>query len=256
MIDEQLRDAFAPFREVEVSFDLPSPVPAGRRSVVTPRRLAVGAMAAAAALVVGTVVLDDPPNDVQAHARSVDLGAAELLAFDDGTTVDVDELFDVANHERLQALFAEHGAELVIGYQPVTQAREGQVLDISIPAGMADEEAGERITLIPGGRVEVTVGREGMEPLRTLFEVFPEVLSVTDSDDPVATGEALKGLGFKVRWVHITGPGEGGDVASPPPGTVVLSILGPNGEWDDIDPTVDTLMVEVATPEVAASLGH
>ena len=33
----------------------------------------------------------------------------------------------------------------------------------------------------------------------------------------------------------------------PGPGMVVLSVLGPNGEGDSVDPFTDTLMVEVVT---------
>jgi hypothetical protein len=36
----------------------------------------------------------------------------------------------------------------------------------------------------------------------------------------------------------------------------VISVLGPDGEWTDIDPAIDTLMVEIATPAVAQELGH
>jgi hypothetical protein len=38
---------------------------------------------------------------------------------------------------------------------------------------------------------------------------------------------------------------------------VVVSVLGPNGEWDSIDPFIDTLMVEVMTSrEAREQLGH
>ena len=38
---------------------------------------------------------------------------------------------------------------------------------------------------------------------------------------------------------------------------VVLSVLGPNGEGDSVDPFTDTLMVEVMTSrEAGEQLGH
>jgi hypothetical protein len=88
----------------------------------------------------------------------------------------------------------------------------------------------------------------------TLFQVFPKVEQAIVRDDAVATGKALRALGFKVRWDLIElnpGPGPDGPVTGqtrivePSPGMVVLSVLGPNGEGDSVDPFTDTLTVEV-----------
>jgi hypothetical protein len=56
--------------------------------------------------------------------------------------------------------------------------------------------------------------------------------------------------------VLIEAPGRGRDVETPPADTVVISVLGPEGEWTDVDPDIDTLMVEIAAPAVADELGH
>jgi hypothetical protein len=123
-----------------------------------------------------------------------------------------------------------------------------------------------------GERVEVTVGRRARPDERvttqglTLFEVFPKVEQAIVRDDAVATGRALRALGFKVRWELIElnpdagqddPPTKGTRIVEPDPGMVVLSVLGPNGEWDSIDPFIDTLMVEVMTSrEAREQLGH
>jgi DNA-directed RNA polymerase specialized sigma24 family protein len=88
-------------------------------------------------------------------------------------------------------------------------------------------------------------------------------------DDAVATGKALRALGFKIRWELIElNPGAGRNepptkqtkqtrIVEPSPGMVVLSVLGPNGEGDSVDPFTDTLMVEVMTSrEAREQLGH
>lgn len=81
--------------------------------------------------------------------------------------------------------------------------------------------------------------------------------TVTEKTRPSrATGRALDQLGFRVRWVLIEAPGRGRDVETPPADTVVISVLGPEGEWTDVDPDIDTLMVEIAAPAVADELGH
>jgi hypothetical protein len=123
-----------------------------------------------------------------------------------------------------------------------------------------------------GERVEVMVGRRARSDERvttqglTLFEVFSKVGQAIVRDDAVATGKALRALGFKVRWELIElNPNAGPDdpptkqtrIVEPSPGMVVLSVLGPNGEGDSIDPFIDTLMVEVVTSrEAREQLGH
>jgi hypothetical protein len=137
------------------------------------------------------------------------------------------------------------------------------------PAANADP-SGVRVRA--GERVEVTVGRRARPDERvttqglTLFEIFPKVKQAIARDDAIATGRALRALGFKIRWELIEpNPHAGPDdpvtkqtrIVEPSPGMVVLSVLGPNGEWDSLNPFIDTLMVEVTTSrEVRAQLGH
>lgn len=281
--DDDIRRALEPYRQVRASDGLraaatrppsPTPRPAASWAHRHPRVAVAGAAAALAAVVAVVALLMDGPrpvdtqtvagspdiSDAQTPEETLDISDAETVVFADGATVPVDELFDAANHERLRALFAEHGAELVVIELPVAPAADGRVYAVSVPMGMADESQPELIHLDAGGRVEVEVGRAdeaaGTEGL-TLYEVFPEVEGAIDRDDPVATGEALGALGFQVEWVLIEAAGEGHGVETPPPGTVVVSVLGPNGEWNsNIDPSTDTLMVELASPDVAEDLGH
>ena len=217
----------------------------------------VAAAMLAAAVVLTTINRTNDADTVETGPLTI--GAAETVAFTDGTTVRTDDLFDSANHDRLRARFEEHGAELVLIDRPVAQAADGRVFTVSVPPGMADEVEPGLIRLEAGGRVEVEVGRgapaAGAAGL-TLYEVFPTVREAIDRGHPAATGRALEQLGFSVHWVFIEAPGLGHDVDTPPPGTVVVSVLGPHGEWTDIDPAIDTLMVEIATPAVAQELGH
>jgi len=88
------------------------------------------------------------------------------------------------------------------------------------------------------------------------FHNLPKVKQAIVPDDAIATGKALRALGFKVRWELIElNPTAGPDdpatkqtrIVEPSPGMVVLSVLGPNAEDDSVDPFTDTLMVEVMT---------
>jgi hypothetical protein len=180
----------------------------------------------------------------------------------------------VRNFPRLRQQFADADATLVIDEIPVNDRAIGRVFSIQMdadrpPAANADP-SGVRVRA--GERVEVTVGRRARPDERvtteglTLFEVFPKVKQAIVRDDAVATGRALRALGFKIRWELIelnpdAGPDDpptkGTRIVEPSPGMVVLSVLGPNGEWDSIDPFIDTLMVEVTTSrEAREQLGH
>jgi hypothetical protein len=238
--------------------------PAGRRGR---RRVAVLALAGLVVLglVVAVPVLGPRPRDT-AVARSFKLA--------DGTVISIEEFMDARNFPRLRQQFARAGATLIIDEIPVNDRAIGRVFSIQMgfgqpPAANADP-SGVRVRA--GERVEVTVGRRARPDERvtteglTLFEVFPKVKQAIVRDDAVATGRALRALGFKVRWELIelnpdAGPDDpptkGTRIVEPDPGMVVLSVLGPNGEWDSIDPFTDTLMVEVTTSrEVRKQLGH
>jgi hypothetical protein len=228
-----------------------------------------GAMLALAGLValglVAVPVLGPRPRDT-AVARSFKLS--------NGTVIGIEEFMDAKNFAWLRQQFAAAGATLVIDEIPVNARAIGRVFSIQMdadrpPAANADPSG---VRVAAGERVEVTVGRRARPDERvtteglTLFEVFPKVEQAIIRDDAVATGRALRALGFKIRWELIelnpdAGPDDpptkGTRIVEPDPGMVVLSVLGPNGEWDSIDPFIDTLMVEVTTSrEVREQLGH
>ena len=230
------------------------------------RRVAMLALASLVAVgLVAVPVLGPRPRDT-AVARSFKLS--------NGTVVGIEEFFDSRNFPRLRQEFASAGATLVIDEIPVNARAIGRVFSIQMdadrpPAANADPSG---VRVAAGERVEVTVGRRARPDERvtteglTLFEVFPKVEQAIIRDDAVATGRALRALGFKIRWELIelnpdAGPDDpptkGTRIVEPDPGMVVLSVLGPNGEWDSIDPFIDTLMVEVMTSrEAREQLGH
>ena len=230
------------------------------------RRVAMLVFAGLVALgLVAVPVLGPRPRDT-AVARSFKLA--------NGTVIGTEEFFDSRNFPRLRQQFAAAGATLVIDEIPVNDRAVGRVFSVQLgsgqpPAANADP-SGVRVRA--GERVEVTVGRRARPDERvttqglTLFEVFPKVKQGIVRDDAIATGRALRALGFKIRWELIelnsdAGPDDpptkGTRIVEPTPGMVVLSVLGPNGEWDSIDPFTDTLMVEVMTSrEARQQLGH
>jgi hypothetical protein len=230
------------------------------------RRVAMLALAGLVALgLVAVPVLGPRPRDT-AVARSFKLP--------NGTIIGIEEFFDARNFPRLRQLFADADATLVIEEIPVNDRAVGRVFSVQMgsgapPAANADATG---VRVAAGERVEVTVGRRARPDERvtteglTLFEVFPKVEHAILRDDAVATGRALRALGFRIRWELIelnpdAGPDDpptkGARIVEPDPGMVVLSVLGPNGEWDSIDPFIDTLMVEVMTSrEAREQLGH
>ena len=231
------------------------------------RRLAVLALAGLVALglVVAVPVLGPRPRDT-AVARSFKLA--------DGTVIGIEEFMDAKNFARLRQQFAAAGATLVIDEIPVNDRAIGRVFSIQLDAGQPPaanaDPSGVRVRA--GERVEVTVGRRARPDERvttqglTISEIFPEVKQAIVRDDAIATGRALRALGFKIRWWLIElNPHAGPDdsvtkqtrIVEPSPGMVVLSVLGPNGEGDSLDPFTDTLSVEVTTSrEVREQLGH
>jgi hypothetical protein len=226
------------------------------------RRVAMLVLAGLVALgLVAVPVLGTRPPDT-AVARSFKLA--------NGTVIGIEEFFDGRNFPRLRQQFANAGATLVIDEIPVNDRAVGRVFSVQLgfgqpPAANADP-SGVRVRA--GERVEVTVGRQARPDERvttqglTLFEIFPKVEQAIIRDDAVATGRALRALGFKVRWELIElnpddPPTKQTRIVEPSPGMVVLSVLGPNGEGDSVDPFTDTLMVEVMTSrEAREQLAH
>ena len=221
-------------------------------------------LALAGLVAVGLVavpVLGPQPRDT-AVARSFKLA--------NGTVIGIDEFFDSRNFPRLRQQFANAGATLIIDEIPVNDRAIGRVFSVQLdsgqpPAANADPSgvrvrAGERVevTAGPWARPDERVTTQGL----TLFEIFPKVEQAIIRDDAVATGRALRALGFKVRWELIElnpddPPTKQTRIVEPSPGMVVLSVLGPNGEGDSVDPFTDTLMVEVMTSrEAREQLAH
>jgi hypothetical protein len=206
--------------------------------------------------------------------RPRDMAVARSFRLSNGTVIGIEQFMDARNFPRLRQQFASAGATLIIDEIPVNDRAIGRVFSIQLdadrpPAANADP-SGVRVRA--GERVEVTVGRRARPDERvttqglTLFEIFPKVKQAIVRDDAIATGKALRALGFKVRWELIElNPDAGPDdpatrqtrIVEPSPGMVVLSVLGPNGEGDSVDPFTDTLMVEVMTSrEAREQLGH
>jgi hypothetical protein len=206
--------------------------------------------------------------------RPHDMAVARSFRLSNGTVIDIEQFMDPRNFPRLREQFASAGATLIIDEIPVNDRAVGRVFSIQMgfdrpPAANADP-GGVRVR--PGERVEVTVGRRARPDERvttqglTIFEIFPKVKQAIVRDDAIATGRALRALGFKIRWELIEpNPDAGPDdpatrqtrIVEPSPGMVVLSVLGPNGEGDSVDPFTDTLMVEVMTSrEAREEFGH
>jgi hypothetical protein len=237
--------------------------PAGR---LGRRRVAMLVLAGLVALgLVAVPVLGPRPRDT-AVARSFKLA--------NGSVIGIEDFFDARNFPRLRQQFANAGATLVIEEIPVHDRAVGRVFSIQLdadrpPAANADPTG---VKVRAGERVEVIVGRRARPDERvttqglTIFEIFPKVKQAIVRDDAIATGTALRALGFKVRWELIElNPDAGPDdpptkqtrIVEPSPGMVVLSVGGPNGEGDSLDPFTDTLMVEVMTSrEAREQLGH
>jgi hypothetical protein len=236
--------------------------PAGR---IGRRRVAMLALAGLVALgLVAVPVLGPRPRDT-AVARGFKLA--------DGTVIGIEQFMDAGNFPRLRQQFARAGATLVIEEIPVNDRAVGRVFSVQMhadrpPAANADP-SGVRVRA--GERVVVTVGRRARADEQvttqglTIFEIFPKVKGAIVRDDAIATGKALRALGFKIRWELIElNPDAGPDdpvtkqtrIVEPSPGMVVLSVLGPNGEGDSLDPFTDTLMVEVTSREARERLGH
>jgi hypothetical protein len=241
----------------------PSTRPPGR---LGRRRVAMLALAGLIALgLVAVPVLGPQPRDT-AVARSFRLS--------DGTVIGIEQFMDPGNFPRLRQQFAAAGATLVIEEIPVHDRAVGRVfsiqMDAALPPTANADSSGVKVRA--GERVEVVVGRRARPDERvttqglTLFEIFPKVKQAIVRDDAVATGRALRALGFKLRWELIElnpdagrddPPTKGTRIVEPSPGMVVLSVLGPNGEGDSLDPFTDTLMVEVMTSrEAREQLGH
>ncbi len=88
-------------------------------------------------------------------------------------------------------------------------------------------------------------------PHSTIEEALPRAAAVIDPADPVATGRALRRLGFDVRWSLVedarrgSSPTTSRDVGVPPPGTEILSVTAAGGS-SKVTADTRVLQIEVA----------
>jgi len=85
----------------------------------------------------------------------------------------------------------------------------------------------------------------------SIEEALPQAAAVIEPDDPVATGRALRRLGIDVRWSLVednpggASPTKDRNVAVPPRGTEVLSVLRADGSSTVTEDT-RALLIEIA----------
>lgn len=200
---------------------------------------------------------------------------APATGLPDDRTVPVMELVQSpAGRETLRRRLATVGIDLIVTERVVAAAADGRVFGVQLPrrARMQDH----RLVLEDGvgGAVRVTLGRaagagEAVDPAAglTLPEARPEVARAVDRRDPVATGRRLAELGYAVRWrlvidnpAHARDPSAPvtgwKDVAAPPDGTVVLSVLDGASAGPDAGRTDDLLLLELAPDGSAVARSH
>lgn len=176
--------------------------------------------------------------------------------FPDGRGVSAASVDDRAELQQLAGEAAAAGVELVIKERAVAPRADGRLFAIAYPDGA--ELDGEGRVMIDGelpGPIVVTVGRgtPGEDAGLPVYESIPQLCSLVDPGDAPRTARALREAGFEPVFtlVHLTG-GHGDNrsevVEDPPPGTVVISVLGPNGDMTDVDPNTRELHVEVGRP--------
>ncbi len=107
-----------------------------------------------------------------------------------------------------------------------------------------------------GGFRVIGPDKRAGRPSQTPYEAFPELAGAIDPASPSTTDRVLAQLGFAVEWIQIEAPGSGRRINAPRAGTIVISVLGPTGQWKGIDAADRRLSVEIATPEVAERLAH
>ena len=253
----------------------------GRRGASGRRRLfvAAGAVALGAALAVLLAVDGLVGEDSRKEAR-----AAPALRFPDGKTVDLDEFF-ARNGDpgALKRRLAAYGIELEIRVRPVHPSAAGRVFSLESPPNARWDER-HRLVIERGldGPIIVTVGRAVSEAEAattteglTIYEVFPELCEAIDPLDPLATEQALTARGFQVDWQLMKdnpkwrppkgppwkvdpypvppSPTIAKEVKSPPRGTQIISVLGPNGDYTSVSRSTKRLLIEISPP--GAKLG-
>ncbi len=207
------------------------------------RRMAVAAVAAATVLaaIAGPPALDSEPAN------------ATGFRFAGGTTIALDSLDDRADYARLRRAFARAGVPLVVRSRAVAPRDAGRVYSVSAPDGARFDDEGRLIVAGPSrAPVVLVVGRSGAATLNardlTVYEAIPRLCELVQPHDAPATARALRRAGYRLRLIEVRWRGASRRVAEPPPGTIVFSVLGPSGRYEDVDPRTNTLMLEVGMP--------
>jgi len=162
-----------------------------------------------------------------------------------------------------------YGLRVRVAERPVAPAAVGRLFGVQFPREARFDrqqrlvlERGSRGTIIASIGVEARSGERVQTEGLSLYEVLPQVERVVRRDDPGGTLERLQKLGFSVavKFV-IDNPDRGGsgtgvkDVALPPEGTVVLSILNADGE-NAATPQTRSLIMEVAPADAEVARSH
>lgn len=238
----------------------------GRRGVVA-AVVAIGVVAAPA-VAATTGGFDFGPNTPRPGQPG---GPPKVVDDPAATALEVISILQRPGGEQeLRARLKPYGIRVRVEGRPVAPAAVGRIFGVQFPR-KARFDAQHRLVLERGvgGTILVTVGRPPKpgEPAGTaglsLFEVLPQVESAVRRDDPVGTLERLRGLGFRVAIkLVIDNPDRGAvaatgvkDVASPPKGTVVLSILNARG-GSAATPQTRSLIMEVAPVGAKVARDH
>lgn len=189
------------------------------------------------------------------------------FTFADGRVVDVHKsLRDDGQLEELRAVLGEHGIGLDVEERPVQPQADRRVFEITYPSGAQLDAQGRMVVDddVAGTVVTLEIGRADTDASAsaglTIFESIPLLCEVVESDDPAATGAALREHGFNITWVLVDFrpyPGaensQATEVSTPPAGTQILSVLDRDGAAHDVPGEERDLLIEL---QVGAEGGH
>lgn len=250
---------------------LDSVIPQTRRRQRT-RRVAVLAVAATtvvAAPALATSDLFDFGGDVPAAGEPG--GPPPVVEAPKDPTLNVIAVVDQPDGvQRLRDRVEPYGLRVRVEGRPVAAAAVGQLFGVQFPR-QARFDTKRHLVLEQGSRgtIIVTLGRPAPSGSDvgtagfSLYEVLPQVQTAVRREDPQASLNRLRDLGFDVTVkLIVDNPDRGAvaatgvkDVSTPPDGTVVLSMLNANGQNTA---TADTreLIMEVAPATSSVARGH
>jgi hypothetical protein len=90
-------------------------------------------------------------------------------------------------------------------------------------------------------------GERATAPVGTIFSTNPELCELVVWRDPRETARRLRAASYDVHWevVDLDEDRQPKTVSAPPRGTVVLSVLAPDGSYEDVPPGLRQLSIEV-----------